>query len=645
VITRHGVSGDPDHVRNWGLYTLPSGSSSWEATPTPIVRDSASARWYVNTAESTGGGTHAAMVALRSRTGSYYWFDRDTIYYVKLTADGRWETAAGVEITPTVEAGYPIDAYDPVEYGPHEWDLIQAGAAVFEPGIPDDEHQNQIVVREDPSGDPGILFLSGQDDEYSWRFARWDSANTTWTHSPIAPTDQFFDAGTFEFRSEDDISAYLTCGGGSTPLDPATNRGGTVKRYDSDDGGQSWYEVATIREAFPTYGERFGDPQLVEGDAREEARLLFCQWDNAGVNFVHKLFLASDTGAMMQKTVTPEFTRVSGPDRVETAIEVSQESFPLGADYVVLASAMDFPDALAGVPLAYAHNAPILLVPSQGVTPALAEELGRLRISGWSGADSGVILLGGTAALPGSVVDEVAQALYDGPLNDSSGGGHKWSVSTYRNKVSRIGGANRYATARMIADRLATRRGEASQAAVMASGESFADALSISPVAAVRGWPILLTPRERLAPESLDYIADEFVTRTIIVGGSAVVTDTAEAQLPGAERHAGINRYKTAYRIAVFGADEGLRRERLVIASGEDFPDALSGGVLAARSRAPVLVTPPELSDAGNLDSGLEIIVGTSASRALEWYVLGGEKAVSREVAVSISAYLSGSAP
>lgn len=55
--------------------------------------------------------------------------------------------------------------------------------------------------------------------------------------------------------------------------------------------------------------------------------------------------------------------RLAGLNRYETAIEISQAAFPEddSVDNVVLARGDDFPDALAGVPLANDLEAPILL--------------------------------------------------------------------------------------------------------------------------------------------------------------------------------------------------------------------------------------------------------------------------------------------
>jgi putative cell wall-binding protein len=312
--------------------------------------------------------------------------------------------------------------------------------------------------------------------------------------------------------------------------------------------------------------------------------------------------------------------------------------FPLRSNWVVLASAEDFPDALAGGPLAYELGAPILLVPKKGITLPIKEELERLRVSGYSKADSGVVILGGTSAVP-SIEETVAGMLYEAPANIKWDGTKIYPQSNFSAKVTRLGGTNRYDTSRIIADRLQTERGGVvPSAVVVASGEGFADALSVSPVAAVNGWPILLTPSSKLAGNGVLYAVENQVQTSVLVGGTAVVPESAEG-LPGAFRLAGSNRYGTAYQIAQFAYENGLRSERLVIASGENFPDALAGGVLAARNRATLMITPSALTD-GALHPIGKASADRSAPHAIDWYVLGGEVAVGQDVVTSLAGVL-----
>ncbi|MDR3584158.1 MAG: cell wall-binding repeat-containing protein, partial [Desulfosporosinus sp.] len=49
---------------------------------------------------------------------------------------------------------------------------------------------------------------------------------------------------------------------------------------------------------------------------------------------------------------TPSSQRIAGYDRYETAIQISQAGWKDGSKFVVLATGVDYPDALCAVPLA-----------------------------------------------------------------------------------------------------------------------------------------------------------------------------------------------------------------------------------------------------------------------------------------------------
>lgn len=90
-------------------------------------------------------------------------------------------------------------------------------------------------------------------------------------------------------------------------------------------------------------------------------------------------------------------TRLSGPDRITTAIAISADQFPSGAAAVYLARADQPADAVAGGVLT---DGPILLVPSCGaMPPVVAAEIARLD-------PVEVVALGG----PGAVCDAILEA-------------------------------------------------------------------------------------------------------------------------------------------------------------------------------------------------------------------------------------------
>lgn len=96
--------------------------------------------------------------------------------------------------------------------------------------------------------------------------------------------------------------------------------------------------------------------------------------------------------------MTRTTARIFGPSRIETAVEVSRNAFPDGAEEVFLARADVFPDAVAATPLT--RRGPLLLVdPAGPLHPAVASEIRRLN-------PRRVTAVGG----PGAVSDAVLQA-------------------------------------------------------------------------------------------------------------------------------------------------------------------------------------------------------------------------------------------
>lgn len=247
--------------------------------------------------------------------------------------------------------------------------------------------------------------------------------------------------------------------------------------------------------------------------------------------------------------------RINGKDRYATAVEISKAGWK-ESRYVVIARGDDFPDALAGTPLAYQLNAPILLTPGSALHEATKAEIKRL------GATSAVIL-GGT----GAISKEVEEELYAIGILE----------------VDRIAGNNRYETAKLIADRVGYTSGEA----IVVSGSNFPDALAIAPYAAQNGHPILLTQPNVLRDEVKQALKN--VKRTIVIGGTGAVSQKVFDELPKPKwRYEGRNRYDTAVTIIEKFYENP---SKAYVATGQSFADALTGSVLAAKNKAPIILT------------------------------------------------------
>lgn len=243
--------------------------------------------------------------------------------------------------------------------------------------------------------------------------------------------------------------------------------------------------------------------------------------------------------------------RIAGSNRYETAVNISKAGWS-DASTVVIATGTDFPDALAGGPLAYGEGAPILLTKGDTLHPSTAAEIRRLK------ADN-VIMLGSKGALSEKVEQQIRAIVQD---------------------VERIGGKSRYETAALIAKRIP------SSQAVITNGQNFPDVLSVSPYAAKQGIPILLSRTTSLPPETKAALAGK--SSTIVTGGTGAINAEVFKQLPGAERYGGTTRYDTGKLI---NQKLPMGNQKAFIATGMNFPDALAGSVLAAKVDAPILLT------------------------------------------------------
>jgi len=300
-------------------------------------------------------------------------------------------------------------------------------------------------------------------------------------------------------------------------------------------------------------------------------------------------------GAALTAQAENSINRISGEDRFITAIEISKSGWT-SADTAVLAVYNNFADALVSAPLAYKFNAPILLSETSKLTNVTKNELNRLRVKS-------VIVVGGTGVISNQVITEL------------NGMGIQ---------VERIGGKDRYETAKRIAERIGV---NSDKAAVIVNGTQFPDALSIAPWAAMKGYPILPVLNDSL-PESTNQVLKDFnIQKTYVIGGAGVVTDHLKGQLINSTRISGKDRYETS--IEVFGQlMKGV--DKVYLATGDGFADALTGSVLAAKKGSPLLLT---LKDQVPVNA-VKLLQEKNIS---QFTILGGTGAISSGVTSTLS--------
>ncbi len=296
--------------------------------------------------------------------------------------------------------------------------------------------------------------------------------------------------------------------------------------------------------------------------------------------------------------------RIAGADRIKTAVEISKDTFA-EANTVIVATAMNYPDALAAAPLAHALQAPILLVPSGGVPAAVSAEITRV------GAKQALII-GGPPAVSVSVEN---------------------GLRTMGLSVKRVAGSDRYGTAVAIANELKIVRGVSGfEKAYVATGEGFSDALSAAGVAAAEGSPILLVRGASLPPITKNALSSLSVSRTVVLGGSSAVSGVVERQLPSPDRIAGTDRYSTGVRVAEYAIREHILSDSGVyVSTGMNYPDALAVGSATASSRHVLLLVSPN-----TIPGPVAGFLSTRKSSVSAIRIVGGTGAVSEPVAQAL---------
>ena len=313
--------------------------------------------------------------------------------------------------------------------------------------------------------------------------------------------------------------------------------------------------------------------------------------------------------------------RLAGEHRLATAIAISERGWSASKN-AVIAGGINYPDALTAAPLASILDCPILLTinTEDGLEKEVAKELERLKAEN-------IYIIGGENVVSQKIEKELG----------ASG----------RN-IIRLAGTDRYGTAVEVSKKLLELRrsrglGNFSNI-YFCSAESFADSLSISPVAGIECNPVLYAPSagkslSQASAEMYDYIkslGSSGMKTTTIVGGVYAVSPEAADDIESitgkapARIDAGMNGTRFDTMLAVCKKYDSLFSQdgSVCVATGLDFPDALAGAPFAAKTKSPIILV-------GYYDSKTTINNNLKAyieSRDVEkCYSFGGSYAVPEE--------------
>jgi len=299
-----------------------------------------------------------------------------------------------------------------------------------------------------------------------------------------------------------------------------------------------------------------------------------CEWSPNGTLFGSLAYRSALPVPEPRPASARLVSRFAGDDRYGTATALAEAMWPnppYGNQQVFLASGENYADALAAAPVAALYDTTLLLTTRTRLPVATGKELERL-------SASDLIVVGGTAAIAADIHEQLTPHL--GAALD----------------VQRVNGADRYATAALLTSALSQTIPPPVAQVLVASGRSPADAVSAGGAAAAVGTGVLLVEPGAVPKATADALRQLRPKRVVVVGGTTAVSETVITQLrritgSPTVRLAGRDRYETS---AVVGKAMVPDARSIVLATGQDYPDALTAVTAVRRTNGMLLLSRPD---------------------------------------------------
>lgn len=315
------------------------------------------------------------------------------------------------------------------------------------------------------------------------------------------------------------------------------------------------------------------------------------------------------------------FARIAGSDRYATAIKTSQKVFSAGScNAVVIATGLNYPDALSAAGLAGAANAPILLVSGDTLRSDVKTEIQRVTQGKTSFK---VYIMGSTAA----VSAKLEASIKNGLTGES---------------VERFSGSDRYATSRLVAAKVKALAGTSfGTKAILVSGSEFADGLIVGPAAFRSKTPVLLTGTT--SSSGLVSTLKSLGTKELVVLGTTSRIPTSlesslKTAIPGLSTRrvsSASDKYDRSAAAAEYFATPangfGLGWSSIGVATGEVFADGLGASCVEGKKATSLLLTRPT-----SLPTAVSARLAAHKSAIGGVRIYGSTTAVSAEVETGI---------
>ncbi|MFL0196255.1 cell wall-binding repeat-containing protein [Clostridium sp. WILCCON 0269] len=260
---------------------------------------------------------------------------------------------------------------------------------------------------------------------------------------------------------------------------------------------------------------------------------------------------------------------------------------------IILTAGVTFADSLSSILMASKLQAPIIFINSENDTSATSYITRQLDPNG------AIYILGGTGA-----------------VSDNT----EWYFKLKGYRTIRLGGDTRYDTCEAINNQFPVSGGNP---VIIASGENFPDALSISSISVIKNYPIYLTMKDTLPDQTSRLLSRTSPSQIYVIGGAGVISDNVISKLKkysnNITRISGTDRYETSINVCKYF---NIGDYNIAVTTGTDFKYALAGSLAAAMYNAPILLVD------GNTTKVKQYLDGSKYSNIL---ILGDAKTISTD--------------
>lgn len=309
---------------------------------------------------------------------------------------------------------------------------------------------------------------------------------------------------------------------------------------------------------------------------------------------ISNIFMNAKVFALSSSTRQIPVQEIEGSDKIETAISISKYHWKNTSEYVVVASVDDFFGALCAVPLASKLNCPILFTEKNTLNKNTKEEITRL------GAKK-VYIIGDSNIISQDTENEVKKIA---------------------SRVDRVSGKDKTS----ISDNILSIIGKSDEIFIVNEND-FPDSLSIASIAGEKRAPIIFTNKNDLSATAVNYIKNNNIKESCIIGGQGIVSDNILNKVPNPCRLFGENRYETNTEIIKHFSNE-LKMDNTFIVPGENISTSIQGipaAVVAQSSLSPLILM------GTSIDTYTESFIESNYSNIGNAIIIGGESTISSE--------------